>query len=265
MKIVRYRSGEEIFWGTLEDRGEIARLAGAPFGGLRLDGRRDRLDSVQLLAPVDRPQVFGIGLNYVSHIAETGQKAPERPMLFMKPTTAVIGPEAPIVYPCQGREVHYEGELAVVIGRASRRVPESRALDHVFGYTCANDVSERPIQFAEMAMGCLLIGKGFDSFCPLGPVIATGLDPTDLNLETRLNGEVRQRINTSDLLFSVAQLVAYMSEAMTLLAGDVVLTGTPAGIGPVQPGDVVEVEIGGIGLLRNSVVAENHLEDHAGS
>jgi 2-keto-4-pentenoate hydratase/2-oxohepta-3-ene-1,7-dioic acid hydratase in catechol pathway len=265
MKIVRYGSGDEVFWGTLENDGEIIRLAGAPFEAVRPDGARDRLDAVQLLAPVDRPQVFGVGLNYVSHIAETGQKAPERPMLFMKPSTAVIGPEAPIVYPRQGREVHYEGELAVVIGRPARRVPESRALDHVFGYTCANDVSERPIQSAEMAMGCLLIGKGFDTFCPLGPTIATGLDPADLDLETRLNGEARQRINTSDLLFSVAQLVAYMSEAMTLLAGDVILTGTPAGIGPVQPGDVVEIEVGGIGVLRNPVVAEDDLGNRADS
>jgi 2-keto-4-pentenoate hydratase/2-oxohepta-3-ene-1,7-dioic acid hydratase in catechol pathway len=256
VRIVRYRSGDEVLWGALEDDAAIARLVGAPWEGSRFEGRRDRLDDIQLLAPVDRPQVFGVGLNYVSHIAETGQKAPDRPMLFMKPTTAVIGPEAPIVYPRQAREVHYEGELAVVIGRAARRVTEAQALDHVLGYTCANDVSERPIQFAEMAMGCLLIGKAFDSFCPLGPAIATGLDPTDLNLEARLNGEVRQRINTSDLLFSVAQLVAYMSEAITLLPGDVILTGTPAGIGPVQPGDVVEIEIGRIGVLRNPVVAE---------
>jgi 2-keto-4-pentenoate hydratase/2-oxohepta-3-ene-1,7-dioic acid hydratase in catechol pathway len=259
VKIVRYRSGDEVFWGRLDDGGEIARLAGPPFEGVQLDGRRDRRDMVELLAPVDRPQVFGVGLNYVSHIAETGQKAPEFPMLFMKPWSSVIGPEAPIVYPRQGREVHYEGELAVVLGRAARRVPESRALDHVFGYTCANDVSERPIQFAEMAMGCLLIGKGFDSFCPLGPAIATGLDPTGLTLETRLNGEVRQRIETSDLLFSVARLVAYMSEAITLPPGAVILTGTPAGIGPVQPGDVVEIEIGGVGVLRNPVVAEEDL------
>ena len=146
--------------------------------------------------------------------------------------------------------------MAVVIGKAGRRIPVSQARAHIFGVTCANDVSERPIQFAEMESGCLLIGKGFDTFCPIGPVIATGLDYRRLNLSTRVNGQVRQSSNTSDLIFGVDELVSYVSQAITLRPGDVIITGTPEGIGPLHIGDTVEVEIEGIGILRNSVVAE---------
>jgi 2-keto-4-pentenoate hydratase/2-oxohepta-3-ene-1,7-dioic acid hydratase in catechol pathway len=259
MKIARYTVDNDEKYGILEADGRLRRLAGTPYDALTPDGAEDRLDEVRLLAPVARPRVFGAGLNYVSHIEEGGHKPPEIPMLFMKPDSAVVGPEAPIVYPREGREVHFEGELAVVIGRMARRVAEADALDIVLGYCCANDVSERTIQFAEMAMGCLVVGKAFDSFCPLGPVIATGLDPSRLTLVTRLNGEERQRIGTSDLLFSVPRLIAWLSAAITLRPGDVILTGTPSGVGPVQPGDVVEVEISGIGVLRNHVVAEDAL------
>ena len=177
-------------------------------------------------------------------------------MLFMLPSTAILDPEEPIVYPHQGQNVHYEGELSVVIGKKARRVAEADALDYVFGYSCGNDVSERVIQANEMANGCMLIGKGFDTFKPLGPCIATGLDSTNLELTTRLNGEVKQHTNTDDLIFPVAALIAYISEAITLLPGDVIMTGTPSGVGPVQPGDVVEIEISGVGVLRNPVVAE---------
>lgn len=255
MRIACYEVGGGVHYGSLEV-GALRRLARWPFDSLELTGTVDRLDHAKLLAPIQPPRLFGVGLNYVSHIHESDQPAPAIPMLFMKPGTAVIGPEEPIVYPREGKNVHYEGELAVVIGRKTRRIDERHALEHVLGYTCANDVSERVIQSAEMKMGCLLIGKSFDTFCPLGPVIATGLDPTNLDLTTRLNGQVRQRINTSDLLFSAARLVSYLSQAMTLLPGDVIITGTPAGVGPVKPGDVIEVEVSGIGVLRNPVVAE---------
>lgn len=257
MIIARYRTGNDTVFGVAEADGRYRRLAESPFVSLKTTNVVDAPADIRLLAPVMPPRVFGVGLNYVSHIEESGHKAPAFPMLFMKPPTAVIGPEEPIVYPRQGKEVHFEGELAVVIGRAARRVSEKAALDHVLGYTCANDVSERVIQFKEMAMGTLLVGKSFDTFCPLGPVIATSLDPTDLELRARVNGVQRQSINTSDLLFSVAKLIAYISEAITLLQGDVILTGTPAGVGPVRPGDVVEIEIQGVGVLRNGVVAED--------
>ena len=177
-------------------------------------------------------------------------------MLFMKPATAIIAQGEPIVYPAHGKVVHHEAELTAVIGRETRRVSEEAALDYVLGYTCGNDVSERVIQAAEMQMGAMLVGKGIDTFCPLGPVIATGLDPTDIDVRARVNGETKQSSNTSDLLFSVAHLVSYISESVTLLPGDVILTGTPEGVGPIGPGDTVEIELSGVGVLSNPVVAE---------
>ncbi len=258
MKIVRYETKGQNYYGVLREDGQLDRLTGDPFERQEMTSIRDPIAAVRVLAPVPRPRIFGAGLNYVSHIKESGQDAPEIPMLFMKPSTAVVGTDEAILIPDQCKEVHFEGELAAVIGKTARNLSEEEALSAVFGYTCANDVSDRPIQFAEMAMGCLLIGKGFDTFCPLGPLIATDLDPTNLEMVARVNGEVRQQINTSDLLFNVAQLVAYMSRAITLLPGDVIITGTPSGVGRVKPGDVVEVEIDGIGILRNQVAAEQH-------
>jgi 2-keto-4-pentenoate hydratase/2-oxohepta-3-ene-1,7-dioic acid hydratase in catechol pathway len=256
MKLVRYAVDGTVAYGMLEEGGIVRRLAGSPFESLATSATSHPTAAVRLLAPVHAPRVIGVGLNYVSHIKETNQVPPTLPMLFMKHPSTVIGPEQAIVCPRNAQKVDYEGELAVVIGRRTRRVPEEKALACVLGYTCANDVSERVTQLAEMKMGCLLVGKSYDTFCPLGPVIATGLDPASLDLTTRLNGQVRQRINTSDLLFSVAKLVSYLSQAMTLWPGDVILTGTPSGVGPIRPGDVVEVEISGIGVLRNPVVAE---------
>lgn len=255
MKIARYALGGQVHYGLLEDD-RLRRLAGPPFEGIAESGAVDPLADARLLCPVPSPRIFGVGLNYVSHIEESGAATPKRPMLFMKPSTAAIGPQEAIVYPPEGRNVHFEGELAVVIGRGGRHIAEADALDAVLGYTCANDVSERVIQGEEMAMGLLLVGKGFDTFCPLGPVIATGLDPTRLTLETRVNGTLRQRIETSDLLFSVAQLVSYLSRAVTLLPGDVIITGTPSGVGPLAPGDRIDITIDGVGTLSNPVAAE---------
>lgn len=255
MLIARYEHEGEILHGLLE--GEVLhRIGGTPFAPLERTGTRDPLASVRLLAPVVPPRVFGVGLNYVAHIAEAGAPTPTRPLTFMKPPTAVIGPDDPIVYPREGWEVHFEAELAVVIGRAGRRIPAAAALEHVLGYTCANDVSERVIQKAEMDQGALLVGKGFDSFCPLGPVIASGLDPTAIRIGARVNGDLRQSSSTADLLFSVAELIAWLSAAITLLPGDVILTGTPSGVGPIVPGDTVEVFAEGIGNLSNPVIAE---------
>lgn len=255
MQIARYEIAGRIHYGIVD--GEVyRRLAGSPFQDLAEEGSRDPRGEARLLCPLPEPRIYGVGLNYVSHIAELNQAAPALPMLFMKPPLAAIGPGEAIVYPPEGKVVHFEGELAAVIGKRARRVRRDEALDCVFGYTCANDVSERVIQKAEMAMGCLLVGKGFDSFNPLGPVIATGLDPADLTLEAKVNGTLRQSINTSDLLFSVAELVAYLSQSTTLLPGDVIITGTPSGVGTIVPGDVVDITIAGIGTLSNPVVAE---------
>lgn len=260
MKIARYRIGDAangpVVYGALNEDGMLERLSASPFESLALSGRLDRLADVRLLAPVAAPRIFGVGLNYAAHAKEAGQPVPQIPMLFMKPDTACIGPGENIVYPLEAGRVDYECELTVVIGRTARRVSEADALSCVLGYTCGNDVSQRPIQFAEMKMGTMLIGKAFDTFSPIGPVIATGLDPGNLAIATRLNGKTVQQSHTSDLIFSVAKLVSYLSQAITLRAGDVILTGTPAGIGPMLPGDTVEIDIEGIGVLRNPVVAE---------
>ena len=256
MKFVRYEADGQISYGQLDEDGTIHALRGCPFDVIEHSGDVTSLDQVELLAPVEQGRIIGVGLNYAAHAAESGKEEPEMPMLFMLPFAAVIAPEAPIIYPSQGRHVDFEGELAVIIGHKTRRVSEADALDRVFGYACGNDLSERVIQRREMAMGAMLICKSFDTFKPLGPCIATGLDPTNLELTTRLNGEIKQHSSTSDMIFPVAKLVAYISEALTLLPGDVIMSGTPSGVGPVQSGDTVEIEISGIGLLRNPVIAE---------
>lgn len=255
MKIVRYADGN-LRYGVLEPDGSILPLQSSPYESLKTSGPATHLDKVRLLAPIEARSLIGVGLNYVKHAQEANSPLPLTPMLFMKPLDAVVGPNAPIVYPRQGQNVHYEGELAAVIGKTARRVSEQDALSYVLGYTCGNDVSERAIQFSEMKQGCLLVGKGFDTFNPIGPCIAIDVDPTNLELETRVNSEIKQKTNTSDMVFSVAKLIAYLSEAMTLRPGDVIMTGTPSGVGQVKPGDVIEVEISGIGILSNSVIAE---------
>jgi len=254
---VRYDAGAGPRTGRLAGDGTIEAMDGTPYGGARPSGGHVALDRVRLLAPVEPRRVFGIGLNYVNHIREVGAKTPEIPLVFMKPDSAVIGPGAPVVYPREAREVHYEAELAIVIGRRARRIPAARARDAILGYCCSNDVSERVIQRAEMAMGALVVSKGYDGFCPLGPWVDTDIDPGDLRIRARVNGETRQDSRTSDLLFGVEALVEYLARAITLEPGDVILTGTPAGVGPVVPGDVMEIEVEGLGVLRNPVVAED--------
>jgi 2-keto-4-pentenoate hydratase/2-oxohepta-3-ene-1,7-dioic acid hydratase in catechol pathway len=253
--IARYEIDGTLHHGLLED-GQLRRMEGSIFDGLTPTGHVDDLSSARLLSPLAAPRIFGVGANYVAHIAEMNMATPTRPMLFMKPTTTVAGPGDPVILPLEGGVVHYEAELAVVIGKPARRVAPEDAEGVILGYTCANDISERVIQKEEMDQGCLLIGKGFDTFCPLGPVIATGLDSSDLRLEARLNGEKRQSSITSDLLFSVPQLVSYLSQAISLQPGDVIITGTPSGVGQIAPGDVMEIELEGVGVLRNPVIAE---------
>lgn len=253
--LARYALGDRIHYGVLAgDR--LRRLSGLPYEGLVETGESDPLSEARLLAPVERPRIFGAAYNYREHSQEVGKPAPEVPVLFMKPSTAAAGPGEAIVYPRDGEIVHYEGELTVVMGRTARHVAEEDALDYVLGYTCGNDVSDRVVQRRESAFGCLLAGKGYDTFAPIGPVIAIGIDPSRQRVITRVNGAVRQDGATADLVFSVPYLIAYLSRFMTLLPGDVIMTGTPAGVGPLRPGDTVEVEIPGIGVLRNDVVAE---------
>ena len=254
--IARYALDDTVHYG-LVDGSVLRRLVGQPFDGIRESCDRDPMSRVTLLAPVPQPRIFGLGYNYQAHSQESQKAVPDIPVLFMKPSTSAIGPDDAIVYPSGAEIVHYEGELTVVIGKRCHHVAEAQALEYVLGYTCGNDVSDRVVQRRESAFGCLLAGKGYDTFAPLGPVIATGLDPASLHLTTRVNGQVRQDASTADLLFSIPEAIAYLSRFMTLLPGDAIMTGTPAGVGPIVPGDEVEVEIDGIGVLRNRVVAES--------
>ncbi|MFD4603307.1 fumarylacetoacetate hydrolase family protein [Streptomyces sp. NPDC058464] len=257
LRIVRYAVGAARHYGELEPGDtRISRFEGDPFTGLAATGWVDDVGDVVVLPPLERPRVFGFAYNYASHVEETEREIPEVPVCFMKPSTSVIGPGDAIVYPADGELIHFEGELVVVIGKKARHVKPSEAHEHILGYTCGNDVSDRIVQRKESAFGTLLIGKGQDTFAPLGPVIATGLDPSGLSLTTRVNGTVMQSASTADLLLAVPDIVAYLSRYLTLLPGDAIMTGTPSGVGPIRPGDEVEVEIEGIGVLRNPVVAE---------
>ncbi|HVE98283.1 MAG TPA: fumarylacetoacetate hydrolase family protein [Mycobacteriales bacterium] len=249
MRIARFSLDGEVGFGAVEGD-ELAVIDTHPFGTIAFTGRRVPLATAKLLPPVLPSKVVAIGKNYADHAAEMGGPAPAEPVMFLKPSTSVTGPGAPVARPRDVGRVDYEGELAVVIGRIARDVPRDRALEAVLGYTCANDVTARDQQLAD---GQWTRGKGYDSFCPLGPWIETDLDPGDLELTTTVNGEIRQHARTSSMLHDVPTLVEHVSRVMTLLPGDVLLTGTPAGIGPIVAGDEVAVTIEGVGTLANPV------------
>jgi 2-keto-4-pentenoate hydratase/2-oxohepta-3-ene-1,7-dioic acid hydratase in catechol pathway len=251
MRIARFSYGEGVAFGVVEDD-LVVPIAGHPFAPIERTDVAVKLADVRLLAPVLPSKVVAIGRNYASHAAEMGGDVPEQPLIFLKPSTAVIGPRDPIGSPASSQRVDFEGELAVVISRLCKDVPEARAMDVVLGYTCGNDVTARDQQRSD---GQWSRAKGYDTFCPLGPWIETDLDPTDLAISTMLNGEVRQQARTSLLMHKIPALIAYITACMTLLPGDVILTGTPEGVGPMQVGDEVSVEIEGIGTLTNQVVA----------
>lgn len=254
MKLIRYHLDRETAWGAVRDE-IVYRLECAPGAfPLRLGEAVAPVQQVELLAPCQPSKIVAVGLNYRAHAAESGHPVPAEPVLFMKPPSAVIGPGAAIVYPAQlSQRVDYEAELAVVIGRRARHVPREEAFDYVLGYTCANDVTARDLQQRD---GQWTRAKSFDTFCPLGPWIVPDLEVADVAIRCRLNGMLCQDGRTADMLFPVDELIAFVSAVMTLEPGDVILTGTPAGIGPLQPGDQVTVEIEGIGNLSNRVVRE---------
>ncbi len=259
MRIARYTTGDEPAYGVVggpDGEEIIATMVGDPlYVGVELTGEQVGLADARLLAPViPRSKVVCIGRNYAAHVEELGHDIPEEPLVFLKPNTSVVGPHDPIVYPRQSSNVHFEGELAVVIGRICRDVPVERWKDVVFGYTVANDVTARDLQEKDAQWAR---AKGFDSFCPLGPWIETELDPADLTVTTELNGDVKQLGKTSLMLHDIPTVIAYITSFMTLLPGDVILTGTPAGVGPMQPGDNVSVTVEGIGTLTNKVVSRD--------
>jgi 2-keto-4-pentenoate hydratase/2-oxohepta-3-ene-1,7-dioic acid hydratase in catechol pathway len=251
VRLVRFRFGDRIATGASELGSDTIRvLKGTFFEEPVPTGEEVPFDDVRLLAPLLPSKLVCVGKNYAAHAAEFGMEVPDEPLLFLKPSTAVIGPNDPIRLLPISRRVDYEGELAVVIGRIARNVRAENAFRYILGYTCANDVTLRDLQRADDQWAR---AKGFDGSCPLGPWIETDLDPNDVRVETRLNGDVRQAGQTSDMVFGVATLIEYVSSFMTLLPGDAILTGTPEGVGKLAPGDVVEVEVDGIGTLANSV------------
>lgn len=251
MKIVRIRlAGDEIAYGAVEVEG-IRVHQGTPFVAWEPTENLVPFERARLLSPVFPTKVIGVGRNYAEHAVERGVEVPAEPVIFLKPATAVVGPGAPVVLPPEAEEVHHEAELAVVVGRVAHRVAAEDAGGFILGYTAANDVSARDLQKRD---GQWARAKGFDTFCPLGPAIETELDPGDLSITCRVNGEIRQQAGTADMMFGVAELFSFVSRVMTLLPGDVILTGTPAGTSPVHPGDRMEVEIERIGVLANAVV-----------
>jgi 2-keto-4-pentenoate hydratase/2-oxohepta-3-ene-1,7-dioic acid hydratase in catechol pathway len=257
MRIARFAAtaGGPAAYGLIEGEGPdavVAHLEGLPFDGTRQTGERTPLSEVTLLAPVEPSKVVAFGRNYAEHAKELGNEVPEIPIVFLKPSTAVVGPDSEVDYPELTSDLHYEGELAVVIGKQCKAVPAGDVAAVVFGFTVGNDLTMRDIQKSE---GQWTRGKGFDGACPLGPWTETDLDPSALALRSTVNGELRQDGTTADMLRNVAECVSWVSQAMTLLPGDVVLTGTPAGVGSLQRGDEVTVTIQGIGTLTTRIAA----------
>jgi 2-keto-4-pentenoate hydratase/2-oxohepta-3-ene-1,7-dioic acid hydratase in catechol pathway len=262
VRIARFATSGDPQYGVVElaaDGGRypdtVSVLTGDPIAmSVKLTGERKELDSVRLLAPViPRSKIVAVGRNYAAHAAEMSEEVPKTPLTFFKPNTSVIGPGEPIIYPTASNELSYEGELAVVIGRICKEVPISRVPEVIFGYTIANDVTARDLQRTD---GQWARAKGYDTFCPLGPWITTHQPVEEvaaLAIRTTLDGELRQDGTTKDMIFTIPEIVAYISSYTTLLPGDVILTGTPSGVGPMLPGQVVSIEIEGIGTLTNPV------------
>ena len=252
MRIVRFLANDEARYGVLDAKDKIQPLKAPPFEGVEHDEGRFPLSEVELLAPCEPSKIVGIGLNYRDHTQEVGLELPKEPMLFLMPNTAVIGPSQTIRFPEMSERVDYEGELGIVIGRPAFRIKKEEAADYILGYTCFNDVTARDLQILDTQF---TRSKGFDTFAPIGPWIVTDIDPGSLDIETYLNGTRKQGSNTRQLLFDPLHLVHFVSWVMTLNPGDVIASGTPAGIGPMEPGDRVEIRIQGIGSLVNEVAS----------
>ncbi|CAJ1584102.1 fumarylacetoacetate hydrolase family protein [[Mycobacterium] wendilense] len=254
MRLGRIASPDGVAFVSIEGDVEEAvckEIAEHPFGTPTFTGRSWPLADVRLLAPILASKVICMGKNYAAHAEEMGGVAPEDPVIFLKPNTAIIGPGLPIQLPAGANPVHHEGELAAVIGRPCKDVPAARAAENILGYTIANDVSARDQQKHD---GQWTRAKGHDTFCPVGPWIVTDLDPSDLELRTEVNGQLRQQSNTALMIHDVGAIVEWVSSVMTLLPGDLILTGTPEGVGPIEDGDTVSITVSGIGTLTNPVV-----------
>lgn len=252
MKIVRYQTEGGAAWGVLDD-GVVLATQGTPFVDLVPGTAVGPVTEVPLLAPVTPRTVLCVGRNYRSHAEEFGNKVPDEPLLFLKPPAAVVGPGADVVYPSLSKRVDPEAELVLVIGRTARNVAAADAWGVIGGYTCGNDVTARDIQKSD---GQWTRGKGFDTFCPIGPWVETDYDPADVAVSCTVDGERRQDGRTKDLIFPIPYLIEYITRFTTLHPGDVILSGTPEGVRPVEPGNTITVEVEGLGALTNRVVAE---------
>jgi 2-keto-4-pentenoate hydratase/2-oxohepta-3-ene-1,7-dioic acid hydratase in catechol pathway len=251
MRFARFLYQNETYWGIV-DHDQVQVLQGTPFGLWEVSNRRIPLSWVSLLPPCTPSKIVCVGLNYRDHARELGMPLPEEPLLFLKPPSSVIGHGQKIIYPPESNQVDYEAELAVVIKEKISRATEEEARTKILGYTCGNDVTARDLQRKD---GQWTRAKSFDTFCPLGPFLAVDLDIDNLKIELKVNGEIRQQSSTKEMIFPVPRLVSFISSVMTLYPGDVVMTGTPPGVGSLQVGDVVSVEIEGIGVLTNEVAA----------
>ncbi|MBI4228932.1 MAG: fumarylacetoacetate hydrolase family protein [Deltaproteobacteria bacterium] len=249
MKFLRFRTKDgKVKHGCLEEE-KVSEITGDILSEYHSTGNGYEVSDIKFLPPCTPSKIVAVGLNYRDHAEELKKRIPDEPLLFMKPATAIIGHDDKIIYPDHmASRVDYEGELAVVIGKEAKWVNEPEAFDYIFGYTCINDVTARDLQVKDIQY---TRAKGFNSFAPIGPVIETDIDPSDLEISTFLNGELKQNSRTSELIFKVPRLISFISRVMTLLPGDIIATGTPSGIGPMNIGDKVEVKIEGIGILRN--------------
>ena len=250
MKIVRFAVDGKARYGILREQ-SIQAIDGKPFRQIKLADQYYQRNKVRLLAPCQPSKIIAMGINYHNHAKELGLPIPNSPLTFLKPSTAVIGPGDNIVYPSVSARVDYEGELAAVIKKPVWRVEAKDALDYVLGYTCFNDITARDLQNRD---GQWTRAKGFDTFAAVGPWIETEIDPSSMVVETYLNDKLKQRGDTSDLIYSIPEIINFISNVMTLLPGDIIATGTPSGVGPMYPGDTIEVRISPIGTLRNFVI-----------
>lgn len=250
MKFLRVEYKNEIYYAVENSDDSITLLDGDIFDCFSKTDISLSKNQVKLLPPCCPSKIVAVGLNYADHASELNLTIPDFPALFLKPPSAVIGCGDDIIYPKMSSQVDYEAELAIVIGKTASGIPAENSIDYIFGYTCLNDVTARDLQRVDSQW---TRAKGFDTFAPIGPVISTGIDPDNAEIELRLNGELKQKSNTSNFIFKTGYLVSAISQIMTLYPGDIITTGTPSGIGPMKPGDIVEVEIDGIGILKNTV------------
>jgi 2-keto-4-pentenoate hydratase/2-oxohepta-3-ene-1,7-dioic acid hydratase in catechol pathway len=251
LKIYRFLRAGEPAYGVLQEE-TLALIKGSPFGDFTVGPERQPIGEVTLLPPAEPSKIVAVGVNYRDHALERGRGLPEEPLLFLKPPSAVVGPNDTILYPRMSKRVDYDGELALVIKRTARELADEEPVgDYILGYTCFNDVTARDLQDKDVQF---TRAKSFDTFASIGPCLVTDLDPSDLKIKTFLNGKLKQSSSTRNLIFPVPTLVRFISRIMTLAPGDVITTGTPAGIGPMQPGDKVDVQIEGIGTLSNTVM-----------